>query len=98
MLRDSIHGLAGRNYGFRKIMVDVCIHAGQSELNAGDCGLVSPLEHRIPASRAVSAGETNMKRTEIKVCELHIQVCKPSGIGEPASVDAVFHGLGHSQV
>src|ERR1035441_5248704 len=90
--------LTSSHDGFRQVVIDMSVDAGQRELDTRDCALVAAIEQNLPASGGCLAGEGRSEVGKVETCELYVELGKPSGIGESTGGHPRFHSLRHLQV
>jgi hypothetical protein len=82
-----------------KIAVDVRVHAGERELQAGNAAAVAVGQQRAPgAGRAVHAAEPGGERRKIKIGEHHVERRQERRVVKAYGLDGVAHAHRDAQV
>ena len=91
-------GGAGADQRQRQVVVDVCVHAGQRELDRFDPGIGALLHQRPPGQRHRRRIACGIGSAEVQAGEHHVQLGHEGGIGEKALAQTAVDLLGYPEV
>jgi len=98
VLRRGSGDLARGSDRLRKIVVDMGVDAGESELDPRDRHSVPRSEERPPASGISFARKRRTERRKVQPRKLNVEFRKPRRVGKSPGTDARFDSLRHLQV